>query len=391
VTLALLQASAFDLARRVHRHKSNATLTASLQSALPDLITLLYKSPERPNTSIPGRTPTSKKMANLTYKNKLAIASVSLGMLATHSLPDKILAASRNNFSGIEIVYSDLEAWCTIQSLPLIAGAHSIRGLCKTHNLTILSLAPFKNFEAHISPLSARLGTAKYWLEIAQALGATYLQVPSQFDTENCIDGEELAVRELQALADLASEFGVNIAYEAVAWGECIATWQDSLRVIKKVNRANFGMCWDAFHVLALIWGDCTVSSGKIEGGDAALKKSLGELVGVLKGEDAEKIFYVQLSDGEFYDPPLERGHRFWVEGVDSRLVWSRNTRPFPLESEIGGYLPIGEVFRAILAEGGFKGWVSLEVFDWRLREGQFMPEDAAQRGWKSWIELNKN
>jgi sugar phosphate isomerase/epimerase len=329
-------------------------------------------------------------MVNLTYKNKLAIASVSLGMHATHSLPDKILAASRNHFSGIEIVYSDLEAWCTIQSLPLIAGAHSIRDLCKTRNLTVLSLAPFKNFEAHISPLPARLDTAKHWLEIAQALGATYLQVPSQFDTGNCINDEELAVRELQALADLASEFGVNIAYEAVAWGEYIATWQDSLRVIKKVNRANFGMCWDAFHVLARIWGNCTVPSGKIEGGDAALKKSLGELVEVLKGEDAEKIIYVQLSDGEFYAPPLERGHRFWVEDMDSRLVWSRNTRPFPLENEIGGYLPIGEVFRAILAEGGFKGWVSLEVFDWRMREGQFMPEDAAQRGWKSWTELNK-
>jgi hypothetical protein len=116
VTLAFLQASAFDLERRVKRQETNATLTAMLQTALHDLIALFHKSAERPNTSIPGRTPISKKMASLPYKNKLAIASVSLGMHATHSLPEKILAASRNHFSGIEIVYSDLEAWCIIQS-----------------------------------------------------------------------------------------------------------------------------------------------------------------------------------------------------------------------------------------------------------------------------------
>ncbi|KAE9365907.1 putative 4-hydroxyphenylpyruvate dioxygenase [Stipitochalara longipes BDJ] len=329
-------------------------------------------------------------MASPPYENKLAIATVSLGMNASHTLTEKIAVAAHSHFSGIEIVYSDLEAWCATQSLPLLSGAERIKTHCESHNLTILSLAPFKNFEAHTSPLSIRLDAVKHWLQIAQALGATYLQVPSQFDTPNCIDDEALAVRELQALADLAADFGVSIAYEAVAWGAYVATWQDSLRIIKKVDRANFGMCWDAFHVLARIWGSCTSASRKLDGGDEALRKSLEELVSVLKGEDSEKVFYVQLSDGEFYNPPLEKGHKFWVEGMDERLVWSRNTRPFPLETELGGYFPIGEVVKAILAEGGFAGWVSFEVFDWRMRSEKFMPDEAAQRGWKSWIELGK-
>ena len=329
-------------------------------------------------------------MAKLSYKNKLAIATVSLGMHTSHTLPEKLAAASRNHFSGIEIVYSDLEAWSASQSLTLLSGAKAIEALCKTHNLTILSLAPFKNFETHTSPLSTRLDTAKHWLEIAQALGAVYLQVPSQFDTPNCIDNEALAVRELQALADLAADFGVNIAYEAAAWGAYVETWQDSLHIIKRVDRANFGMCWDAFHVLARIWGSCTLPSGKLEGGDEALRESLEELVSVLKGEDRGKVFYMQLSDGEFYDPPLVEGHKFWTEGMDERLVWSRNTRPFPLEAELGGYFPVGNIIRAALGEGGFEGWISFEVFDWRMRDKIYLPAQAAQRGWQSWIELNR-
>jgi sugar phosphate isomerase/epimerase len=330
-------------------------------------------------------------MASLNYNNNVAIATVSLGMHASHSLTEKIAVAALNRFSGIEIIYSDLEYWSTTQSLTVISGAQAIKAFVRNHNITILSLAPFKNFEAHTSPLSTRLAAAKHWLEIAQELDATYLQVPSQFDTANSIGDESLAITELQALADLAAEFGVSIAYEAVAWGQYVATWQDSFRIVKKVDRANFGMCWDAFHVLARLWGDCTVPSGKLEGGEEALKQSLGELTSVLKGKDVEKVFYVQLSDGEFYDPPLALDHKFWVEGMDSRLVWSRNTRPFPLEGELGGYFPLAEVAKAILAEGDFKGWVSFEVFDWRMREEKFLPEEAAERGWKSWIELNNH
>ena len=330
-------------------------------------------------------------MASLKYDNNVAIATVSLGLHPSHSLTEKIAAASRNHFSGIEIVYSDLEAWCRTQFLPLLSGARAIKAYCNTQNIEILSLAPFKNFEAHTSPLSTRLAAAKHRLEIAQALGATYLQVPSQFDTENSVDDKGLAVRELQELADLAREFGVSIAYEAVAWCQFVATWQDALKIVEKVERMNFGLCWDAFHVLARIWGDCTVHSGKIEGGDEALKKSLDEFVTVLKGKDAERVFYVQLSDGEFYDPPLKLGNKFWVEGMDSRLVWSRNTRPFPLEGELGAYFPVGDVVRAVLGEAEFKGWVSFEIFDWRMREKSFLPDEAAERGWKSWGELNKH
>lgn len=110
----------------------------------------------------------------------------------------KIHTASQNDFSGIEIVYSDLSSYSTSQSLPLLTAAKHINQLCASQKLTILSLAPFQNFEAHTSPLSTRLESAKHWLKISQALGAIYLQIPSQFDTENCIDDEISLLRNLK-------------------------------------------------------------------------------------------------------------------------------------------------------------------------------------------------
>lgn len=137
------------------------------------------------------------------------------------------------------------------------------------------------------------------------------------------------------------------------------------------MNRAAFGLCWGAFHIVAKVWGDCTAVSGKLEGGDIALKASMEEFVEFLRGDEVGKVFYVQFSDGGFFEPPLGKGHRFWVEGMDERLIWSRNARPFPMEGELRGYFPILEIVRDVLGEGkgAFKGWVSFEVFDWSLED----------------------
>ena len=41
----------------------------------------------------------------------------------------------------------------------------------------------------------------------------------------------------------------------------------------------------------------------------------------------------------------------------------------------MGGYMPIPEVARSWIADKGFNGWVSLEIFDRRMREPAFQPE----------------
>jgi sugar phosphate isomerase/epimerase len=58
------------------------------------------------------------------------------------------------------------------------------------------------------------------------------------------------------------------------------------------------------------------------------------------------------------------------------------------LETELGGYTPVTDVLQAWLVEKGFSGWVSMEIFDRRMRDEEYKPEVAAARGWKSWEKL---
>jgi hypothetical protein len=101
-----------------------------------------------------------------------------------------------------------------------------------------------------------------------------------------------------------------------------------------------------------------------------------------------EKLFYVQLSDGERFDPPFSKNHPWYVEGEAVEFTWSKHARPFPLEKELGGYMPLVEVVRGWALEKGFGGWVSLESFDRRMREDRFEPETAARRAAESWRKL---
>ncbi|KAL4876861.1 xylose isomerase-like protein [Aspergillus karnatakaensis] len=319
--------------------------------------------------------------------NPLAITTSSLGLHPSHTLPEKLTAAASTGFTSIEIVYQELLDYGLTQTPPVDAtnAARTIAHLCHSLNITVLALNPFKNFEGHNSPISSRLESAKQWIEIAKVLGAKYLQVPSQFDTENSVGDWAVLVDELQQLSDLAASSSVSIAYEAVAWGSYVNTWEESLKVVQDVNRGNFGLCLDTFHVAARVWGDNTVDSGIRQGGERALRASLDRFV---ERCPMEKVFYVQLSDAERFEPPLAAGHRFYQEGFAPGLTWSRNMRVFPLEREYGAYFPVVEIARVWMKEKQWGGVVSMEVFDWRMREEARRPMENAARGMQSWRRL---
>ncbi|RAH56378.1 hypothetical protein BO85DRAFT_497095 [Aspergillus piperis CBS 112811] len=135
-------------------------------------------------------------------------------------------------------------------------------------------------------------------------------------------------VEDFQALSDLAASYSVGVAYEAVAWGTYIDTWEDSPRTVQDVTRENFGLCLEPFHVAARVWGDNTVEIGVREDADLALRQSLHRLVETCP---LDKIYYVQLSDGDKSVPSLQPGHHFYQEDFPPALSWSRNMRPFPL------------------------------------------------------------
>ncbi|KAJ5312941.1 hypothetical protein PENANT_c018G10329 [Penicillium antarcticum] len=140
--------------------------------------------------------------------NKLAIASVSLSLYPGHLLDEKIRTAAQHGYSGIEIVYSDLETCGKSQNISVNTAADKIHQICNKSNIQALSLAPFENFEGANSPLEARLLLAKHWLDIARILKAPYLQISSIF-TDDCSRDAAVLTREMQALSDLlCSAFG---------------------------------------------------------------------------------------------------------------------------------------------------------------------------------------
>jgi sugar phosphate isomerase/epimerase len=322
------------------------------------------------------------------FKNLLAITTPSLGLHPSHTLPEKIKAAASSGFSFIEILYQELVDHGLSQAPPLSTheAARSIGELCSSANLKVLALNPFKNFEGHNSPISERLDSARHWIELASCLGAKYLQVPSQFDTANSSPDWDLMVQELRQLSELAASHSISIAYEAVAWGSYVDTWEGSLRMVEDVDRSNFGVCLDSFHIAARVWGDCSTVSGICRDGESDLNASLDLFVEICP---LDKIFYVQFSDAERFVPPLTPEHRFYQATSPSSLIWSRNMRLFPFEKELGAYFPVLEIVDAWLKRKEWKGVVSMEIFDWRMREdASRQPNENAKRGMESWNKL---
>ncbi|KAF2017059.1 4-hydroxyphenylpyruvate dioxygenase [Aaosphaeria arxii CBS 175.79] len=322
-------------------------------------------------------------------KNKFAIGTSSLGLHPTHLLDQKLHAAAKHGFTGVEIVYQDLSTYSTHHSLPILTAAQHIHTLCTTLNLTILSLCPFENYEGALSPLSSRLALASTWLTIARALQTPHIQVPAQFAQETSSTPLSTIVSDLQALADLAASESpaIRIAYEPMSWSVHHSTWESLIPLLTAVDRPNFGVCIDTFHLASKLWGNPRDAvTGKYPGADEALRDSLERFV---RDFPLEKLFYIQLSDGERFEDVYSKSHPWYVEGEAMEFSWSRHGRPFPGESELGAYFPMEEMVRALVVEKGFEGWVSFETFDRRMRGEGVGVEKCAERAERSlrWLD----
>lgn len=284
------------------------------------------------------------------------------------------------------MVYKDLEIYAKSRNLSLIAGAEAIRQLCDKLGLGILSLAPFENFEGDQAPLDRRLQEGQRWMDIARVLRASYLQVPAHYGA-NCSGDENVIVSDLRRLSKLGSakEPLVSIAYEPMSWSTHISTWQSTLRIIKAVDCSNFGLCLDSFHILTKLWGSPYEASGKYPNADADLAASQASFK---RDFPIDNLFYVQLSDAERFDPVFSREHPWFVEGEAAEFTWSKHARPFPGETDLGGYLPVGDFLKACVVDTGFKGWISMEIFDRRMRDSRFKIDEAATRATSSWARL---
>ncbi|MER5514104.1 TIM barrel protein [Streptomyces sp. NPDC002763] len=249
-----------------------------------------------------------------------SIATVSL----SGSLTEKLTAASRAGFDGVEIFENDLLA------SPL--SPREIRVRCADLGLTVDLYQPMRDIEAVPDDEFARnLRRARHKFELMGELGADTVLVCSSV-SPLALDDDDLAAEQLSQLATLAQESGIRVAYEALAWGRHVSTYDHAWRIVEAADHPALGTCLDSFHILS-------------RGSDP---KGIEAVPG-------EKIFFVQLADAPLLAMDV--------------LQWSRHHRCFPGQ---GGFDVAGLV-RHVLRTG-YDGPLSLEVFNDVFRQAEAGP-----------------
>jgi 4-hydroxyphenylpyruvate dioxygenase len=322
---------------------------------------------------------------------KPAIASMCLGRAWAHKLPRKLDEAKRFGYRGIELFYEDLEYLArdiseTVTTTTLIEAASTIRRLCDERGLEIIALQPFMHYEGlkDRKRHAERVEEMRLWLQLAKILGTDLIMIPSTFLPESELD-PSLIVSDLQEIADLGQKEDpqMRFAYESLAWGTFVDTWEKCYDIVQQVNRSNFGIVLDTYNIAARVYADPTSPSGTTPNAKVALEESLQRMRETL---DTSKIFFLQIVDGERLQWPLVKGHEFYDPSQAARMSWSRNCRLFYGEEALGAYLPVREIANVIINDLGYNGWVSAELFNrvMACTEGN-VPEKLAQRGQESW------
>ena len=251
---------------------------------------------------------------------RTSIATVSL----SGSLTEKLTAASRAGFDGVEIFENDLLA------SPL--RPEEIRARCADLGLSVDLYQPMRDIEAVPEDEFARnLRRARHKFEVMRRLGAETVLVCSSV-SPLAVDDDALAAEQLSQLADLAQDFGIRVAYEALAWGRHVSTYDHAWHVVETADHPALGTCLDSFHILS-------------RGSDP---KGIEDIPG-------ERIFFLQLADAPLLAMDV--------------LQWSRHYRCFPGQ---GGFDVAGLV-RHVLRTG-YAGPLSLEVFNDVFRQAEAGP-----------------
>lgn len=230
------------------------------------------------------------------------------------TLREKMQACAIAGFDGIEIFEQDLV------TSPL--SPEEVRKMAADLGLTLDLYQPFRDFDSVPEELlAANLRRADAKFRLMSRLGMDTILVCSNVATAS-VDDDGLRAEQLAALAALAQDHGVRVAYEALAWGKYVNDYEHAHRLVEAVDHPNLGTCLDSFHILSRDWDTTRIESF-----------------------NPEKIFFVQVADA----PKLSM----------DVLSWSRHYRVFPGEGQFELAKFLGHVVRA-----GYTGPVSLEVFN---------------------------
>ncbi|MCM2577796.1 bifunctional sugar phosphate isomerase/epimerase/4-hydroxyphenylpyruvate dioxygenase family protein [Streptomyces meridianus] len=248
---------------------------------------------------------------------RTSIATVSL----SGTLTEKLTAAAGAGFDGVEIFENDLLA------SPL--APEDIRSRAEDLGLGIDLYQPLRDIEAVPAEQFGRnLRRAEHKFRLMRQLGADTVLVCSSV-SPLAVDDDALAAEQLHRLAAVAEQYGIRIAYEALAWGRHVHTYHHAWRIVEAAGHPALGTCLDSFHILA-------------RGSDP---RGIEAIPG-------DKIFFLQLADAPLMAMDV--------------LQWSRHHRCFPGQGGFDLTTFLGHVLRA-----GYPGPLSLEVFNDVFREAE--------------------
>jgi 4-hydroxyphenylpyruvate dioxygenase len=252
------------------------------------------------------------------------------------SLSEKLTAIAGAGFDGYELFENDLV------TSPMSPGELVQRSA--DLGLTIDLYQPFRDFEG-VGPEQLRLNLrrAERKFDLMNRLGIDTMLLCSNVATAR-FGQDDLAAQQLGALSDVAAGHGVRVAYEALAWGKFVSTYDHAWRLVQQVAHPALGVCLDSFHILS-------------RGSDLADIASI----------PGDKIFFCQLADAPHMSLDV--------------LSWSRHYRLFPGE----GSWDLAD-FVARLLRAGYRGPLSLEVFNDVFRQGD--PAVTARDARRSLVAL---
>jgi len=263
---------------------------------------------------------------------KTSIATVSI----SGEFPEKLQAIAKAGFDGVEIFENDFLAY---DESPRDVGR-----MVRDFGLEITLFQPFRDFEGMPEPHRTRtFDRAERKFDVMQELGTDLVLVCSNVSPIS-LGGIDRAAADFHELGERAAKRGLRVGYEALAWGRHISDHRDAWKIVRRADHPNVGLILDSFHSLAR----------KID-------------IGSIRSIPKEKIFIVQLADAPLIDMDL--------------LYWSRHFRNMPGE----GDLPVTD-FVAAIAETGYDGYFSLEIFNDQFRGGS--PKAIAADGHRSLIYL---
>lgn len=249
----------------------------------------------------------------MSFSNPLFINTI----LLKGTTEEKIEAASQAGFDQIEIWREDVSS--------ASGSGEALNNFLHSKEIGLTDYQVLLDFDGASTFGSSKRDEALEMIDVAREIGADTLLVPA--NTSDQCDPNKI-IDDLTWLVDEAGKHGLKIAYEAMAWSKVINTLPEAWDIVKKVNRPNFGLVVDAFHIF-----------------------SLGRTVADLDDIPAEKIFLVQLSD---------------LKGLPDRenmVNTARHDRLLPGE----GDFPLDKLLHR-LKSAQYSGPIGLEVFNDELK-----------------------